>query len=89
MATVSITSDLEPYLASLRTYLAQNATRPEDEIKDPAPNAVQNRPGLSSLQKEIRLSNGDKNGRVSVRCAKEGSPLQGSNAGSRSGSCLP
>ena len=35
MATVSITSDLEPYLASLRMYLANDSRRsPEKDSKD-------------------------------------------------------
>lgn len=36
MATVSITSDLEPYLASLRSYLANDGRRPSEEKENEA-----------------------------------------------------
>lgn len=43
MATVSITSDLEPYLASLRSYLADDSRQsPEKDPNEPV--AVQTPP---------------------------------------------
>lgn len=58
MATVSITSDLEPYLASLRSYLADDSRQsPEKDPNEPV--AVQTPPD-GTQKKRTKQKDGKK-----------------------------
>ncbi|BCS02867.1 uncharacterized protein AKAW2_61131A [Aspergillus luchuensis] len=61
--TVSITSDLEPYLASLRSYLAKNEP-PASPTEDPAEDSETNTSSSNSdqqTQREQPCRKGSKN----------------------------
>ncbi|PTU18861.1 hypothetical protein P175DRAFT_0503679, partial [Aspergillus ochraceoroseus IBT 24754] len=67
MATVSITSDLEPYLASLRMYLEDSplASESETELKGITPHMA--RQPFRNSQPERTCAGGGKNNRVGVK----------------------
>ncbi|PWY90457.1 hypothetical protein BO94DRAFT_533944 [Aspergillus sclerotioniger CBS 115572] len=63
MATVSMTSDLEPYLASLRSYLAQNKPSAENSAEEPT-NAVHNHDDRDAQRDQPYPKAGKDNNRV-------------------------
>lgn len=105
MANVSITSDLEPYLASLRTYLAQNnstngnnrhhrrsSSRSDDEDKKNDVLASSNAvqsPEVSGLRRESNMSNGDKRSSSSSSSSTSTSTSTGLSASPRANARYP